>query len=614
MINYKNIKLAISIILFLSSFFMLEFSWYYLAALTLSYLLSGSEILLKAVKDILRGKVFTENFLMSIATIGAIAVSEHAEGVAVMIFYKIGMLFEDMAVNRSVRSIKALMEIRPDYANLISGSEIKRVHPDEVAIGQMILVKPGERVPIDGNVISGRSTIDLSAITGESKLKDVDVGDVIFSGSVNTNGLLEIETIKLFKDSTVSKILELVQNATNRKSDTEKFITQFARYYTPAVTFTAIAIAVVPSLLLPGAVFEEWFYRGLVFLVISCPCALVLSIPMGFFGGIGGASRRGILVKGSNYLEALSKINTVVLDKTGTLTYGRFKVSNVFPENGFDQKSLLKLAAYAESNSNHPIALAILESTSAKIEQEKIKEHYEMPGRGVRVIVDGDVILAGNSSLMREESIKFNIEENDKSLVFIAVNSTYAGCIELTDEIRENSGKAVKLLRKYGIKKIVMLTGDTKEAAFKVSNKLGLDETHYGLLPDQKVKILDSIREQQTDSKIAFVGDGINDAPVLAFADVGIAMGGIGSDAAIEASDVVLMTDDPMKIVESIKIAKRTKRIVWQNIVFSLGTKGIVMLFGMLGFATMWGAVFADVGVALIAVFNSLRALKMEKI
>ena len=579
----------------------------------ISYVIVGGKVVFRALNNIRRGQVFDENFLMSIATIGAFFIGEYAEGVAVMLFYQIGEIFQGIAVNRSRKSITALMDIRPDFANLKIGDELRKIDPEEVCIGDIIVVKPGEKVPLDGKVIEGNSMVDTSALTGESVPREVVVGDDILGGVINKNGLLTIEVQKEFGDSTVAKILDLVQNASSKKAPTENFITKFARYYTPVVVFAAVALAVMPPLIIEGATFSQWFYRALAFLVVSCPCALVVSIPLGFFGGIGGASRNGILVKGGNYLEALNNVEIVVFDKTGTLTKGVFKVTDAKPQKNISKDELIGFAAHAESYSNHPIATSIVSAYGKEIDKDLIKDYEEISGHGVKVIVEGKEVLAGNNKLMSKENIPFEQFESIGTVVHIAVDKKYAGYIVISDEIKEDSAKVVKALKAIGVKKTVMLTGDNKTVGSKVAKELGLDEVHAELLPDQKVEKLELLdKEKSSKGKLIFVGDGINDAPVLARADIGIAMGGVGSDAAIEAADVVIMTDEPSKIATAIKIAKKSRTIVMQNIVFSLGIKAIILVLVAMGLGTMWEAVFGDVGVTLIAVLNSMRAIKIS--
>ena len=609
------IRLAIGAIIFLIATVMKFPNSVELLLYLASYVLVGGEVVLGALRNIRRGQVFDENFLMSIATIGAFAIGEYPEGVAVMLFYQIGEMFQDLAVNRSRKSISALMDIRPDFANLKINDDIKKVEPEEVKIGDIIIVKPGEKVPLDGRIIEGNSMVDTAALTGESVPREVNVGDNILSGVINKNGLLTIEVEKEFGDSTVAKILDLVQNASSKKAPTENFITKFARYYTPAVVFSALALAIIPPLVIDGAIFSDWIYRALAFLVVSCPCALVVSIPLGFFGGIGGASKNGILVKGGNYLEALNDVEIVVFDKTGTLTKGVFKVTEIKPENNISEDELIAYAAFAENYSNHPIATSILRAYGREIAADKVKTHEEVSGHGVKVSVDGKEILVGNYKLMNKENISYNEVDTIGTLVHVAVDKKYAGYIVISDEVKDDSAKAIKALKAIGVKKTVMLTGDNKTVGTKIAKELGLDEVYAELLPDQKVEMLELLyKEKSAKGKIVFVGDGINDAPVLARADIGIAMGGVGSDAAIEAADVVIMTDEPSKIASAIKIAKKTRSIVMQNIVFALGVKLIILVLVAFGMGTMWEAVFGDVGVALIAVLNAMRAMKVENI
>ncbi|ATW27592.1 heavy metal translocating P-type ATPase [Candidatus Formimonas warabiya] len=576
-----------------------------------SFLLVGGDILLKAGKNITQGRILDENFLMSLASLGAFAIGEYPEGAAVMLFYQVGEFFQDLAVNRSRQSIAALMDIRPDYANLKIGSEIRKVSPEEVSIGDLILVKPGEKVPLDGQVREGTSSLDTSSLTGESIPQDVERGSLVLSGAVNKNGLLTVEVTKRYSDSTVAKILEMVQNAGSKKAPTENFITKFARYYTPFVVGTAVLLAFLPPLFIPGASFTQWINRALVFLVVSCPCALVVSIPLGFFGGIGGASRRGILIKGGNYLEALNKVDTVVFDKTGTLTKGVFQVTQVVNKGELTNADLLEYAAYAESYSNHPIALSIQRAFGREIDARRISGYEEISGHGTKVTMEGRAVLAGNDRLMEQENILYEDPEIPGTIVHLAVDGAYAGYIVIADEIKSDSLKAVKALRDLGVKKLVMLTGDSKRVGEQIGKELALDEIYAELLPDQKVHQLEHLTgKSRSGGNLVFVGDGINDAPVLARADIGVAMGGLGSDAAIEAADIVLMTDEPSKLAEAIKIAKKTRNIVWQNIILALSIKGIVLILGAGGLATMWEAVFADVGVALLAVLNAMRAIR----
>lgn len=586
--------------------FWVEFCLYFL-----SYLIIGSEVIIEAIRNIFRGQVFDENFLMTMATIGAFAIKEFPEGVAVMLFYQIGEFFQDLAVNRSRNSIAALMDIRPDFANLIIDDNINKVSPGDVDINDIIIVKPGEKIPLDGIVIKGNSTLNTSALTGESIPQEVDVGSEILSGSINENGLLTIRVTKRFEESTVSKILDLVENASSKKAPTENFITKFANYYTPIVVFAAVALAIIPPLIISGATFHQWINRALVFLVISCPCALVISIPLSFFGGIGAASKNGILIKGSNYLEALNHVDAVVFDKTGTLTKGVFKVVKVINLDESSDLDLLEYAAYSESHSSHPIAMSIQRAYGREIDNKEISDYYEIPGYGISAKVKGKNVLAGNSRLMRKENISFEEAEEIGTIVHIAIDEKYAGYIVIADEIKSDSKKAIKELKNIGVKNLVMLTGDNKVIAENINKELGLDEVNAELLPHQKVEILELLdKKKAAKGKLVFVGDGINDAPVLSRADIGVAMGGLGSDAALEAADVVLMTDEPSKLVNAIKIAKRTRNIVWQNIIFALSVKVIVLILGACGIANMWEAVFADVGVALLSILNALRVMK----
>ena len=613
--NKKIIKLCIGAILFVFGLILNVPTWMELTIFLISYIIVGSDIVLRALKNILKGKVFDENFLMSIATIGAFIVGQFPEGVAVMLFYQVGELFQSLAVNNSRKSISALMGIRPDFANLKVDNELKKVSPEDVKVGDIIVVKPGEKIPLDGKVIEGKSMIDTSSLTGESVPREVDIGNNALSGCININGILTIEVTKEFSESTVSKILELVENASSRKASTENFITKFARYYTPVVVFAAIAIAIFPPLLINGATFSDWIYRALIFLVISCPCALVVSIPLGFFGGIGGASKKGILVKGSNYLEALNNVEVVVFDKTGTLTKGVFNVTEINPQDGYTKQELLEYAAYAESYSNHPIAISILKYYGQKIDKSRLNNYDEISGFGIKVKYQDKEILAGNSKLMNTENINYTKIESIGTVVYISLDKIYVGYIVISDEVKEDSVNAIKALKLLGIKKIIMLTGDVKCVGEKIGKQLGLDEVYAELLPTEKVEKLELLSSKiSSKGNIVFVGDGINDAPVLARADIGIAMGGLGSDAAIEAADIVIMTDEPSKIVTAIKIAKRTRKIVWQNIIFALTIKIMFLIFGAFGVASMWEAVFADVGVSIIAIANAMRVMKVDNL
>lgn len=578
-----------------------------------AYILIGGDVLLKAAKNLFRGQVMDENFLMSIATIGAIAIGEHSEAVGVMLFYKIGEYLQQKAVGQSRKSISALMEIKAEFANLVQGGKIIQVDPEEVEVGDVIVVKPGEKVPLDGIVTEGEAMLDTSAITGESVLRSVKPGEEVVSGTINTNALIYVRVTKEYGESTVAKILDMVENAGSRKSQTENFISRFCRYYTPIVVGLALAVAFIPPLVIEGAVFRDWLYRGLIFLVVSCPCALVLSIPLSFFGGIGSASKNGILIKGSNYLEALRKVDTVVLDKTGTITKGVFKVTEINPV-GMSEDELLRFAAIAEANSNHPIAKSIMESYNEKFEEEvklsEIDKYEEIAAHGIKVLYHGKTILAGSSKLLDSENVKYEKVDEVGTTVYVAVDGKYAGCIVISDQIKEDSKKAIEEMRKVGITNVVMLTGDNEAAAAKIAKEVGVDKYYSGLLPNQKVEMLEEIASKNSTGNTAFIGDGINDAPVLARADVGIAMGGVGSDAAIEASDVVFMTDELSKLPIAKRISEKTNKIVWQNIVFAMGVKVIVMLMSTGGVANMWEAIFADVGVALIAVLNAMRTLK----
>lgn len=601
--------------------FKIQFYWS-LSLYVLSYIIIGHDILWKAIKNTIQGKVFDENFLLTVATAGALAIQKFPEAVAVMLFFKVGELLQDIALDNSRRSIKSLLEVRPDYANLKIDGETKKVDPNTVNIGDIIIVKPGEKVPLDGIVLEGTSMVDTSALTGESVPRKVKPKEQILSGMINKTGLLSIKVTKEFSESTVSKILDLVENAVNKKAPTEKFITKFAKYYTPAVVFGALALAVIPVALynIPALTpmfahqetFSEWIYKSLIFLVISCPCALVISIPLGFFGGIGAASKKGIMVKGSNYLEGLNNLDTVVWDKTGTLTKGVFKVTKIVAKNNFSKDEILKFAAYAESQSSHPIAQSILKAFNKKINENKIKSYEEISGHGIKVKIDNHYILVGNDKLLHKENIKHDTNDVDGTIVHVVIDYKYAGFIIISDEIKEDAKVAIQKLRSAGVKKQIMLTGDNQKVAKAVYQKLGLDEYYAELLPQQKLEKIEELIKKKINNKdlIAFVGDGINDAPVLVRSDIGVAMGTLGSDAAIEAADIVLMSDEPLKLYEGIKTAKRTRIIVWQNIFLALGVKGIFLIMGALGMATMWEAVFADVGVALLAILNSTRVMK----
>ena len=588
--------------------------WLQIALFIISYIIVGGDVVKRAVKNIFKGQVFDENFLMSIATIGAFFIGEYPEGVAVMLFYQVGELFQSYAVGKSRKSIASLMDIRPDYANVKKGDELVKVDPDEVQIGDIIVIKAGEKIPLDGKVIEGSSMIDTSALTGESVPREVEVGSDILSGCININGVITAEVTKEFGESTVSKILDLVENASSKKSNSEQFITKFARYYTPVVVIIAVFLAIIPPLVIDGATFSDWIYRALAFLVVSCPCALVISIPLSFFGGIGGASKKGILVKGSNYLEALAETEIVVFDKTGTLTKGVFNVQEIHPE-GVSKEELLELTAYVESYSNHPISLSLKRAYGKEIDNGRISDVEEISGHGVIATVDGKKVMAGNIKLMKMMDIPYFKGELIGTAVHVAVNNKYIGYILIADEVKEDSAQAIKELKAANIKQTVMLTGDNKSVGSKVAKELGLDKVYAELLPADKVEKLEELFSQKSKKgKLAFVGDGINDARVLARADIGIAMGGLGSDAAIEAADIVIMTDEPSKIATAMKISKKTLKIAHQNIVFAIGIKIIVLILSAFGIATMWAAIFADVGVTIIAVLNAFRALNVKNL
>lgn len=588
--------------------------WLQIALFIISYIIVGGDVVKRAVKNIFKGQVFDENFLMSIATIGAFFIGEYPEGVAVMLFYQVGELFQSYAVGKSRKSIASLMDIRPDYANVKKGDELVKVDPDEVQIGDIIVIKAGEKIPLDGKVIEGSSMIDTSALTGESVPREVEVGSDILSGCININGVITAEVTKEFGESTVSKILDLVENASSKKSNSEQFITKFARYYTPVVVIIAVFLAIIPPLVIDGATFSDWIYRALAFLVVSCPCALVISIPLSFFGGIGGTSKKGVLVKGSNYLEALAETEIVVFDKTGTLTKGVFNVQEIHPE-GVSKEELLELTAHAESYSNHPISLSLKRAYSKEIDNGRISDVEEISGHGVIATVDGKKVMAGNIKLMKMMDIPYFKGELIGTIVHVAVNNKYIGYIVIADEVKEDSAQAIKELKAANIKQTVMLTGDNKSIGSKVAKELGLDKVYAELLPADKVEKLEELFSQKSKKgKLAFVGDGINDAPVLARADIGIAMGGLGSDAAIEAADVVIMTDEPSKIATTMKISKKTLKIAHQNIVFAIGIKIIVLILSAFGITTMWAAIFADVGVTIIAVLNAFRALNVKNL
>ncbi len=606
----ENMRLIIGAIVYAIALISTEGSILSVVLFALSYVLVGGEVVLTAIKNILRGEVFDENFLMTVATLGAFFVGEFPEGVAVMLFYQIGEVFQSYAVNRSRKSITSLMNIRADYANILKNGKEEKVNPETVNLDDVIIIKPGERVPLDGTVLEGTSFVDTSALTGESVPREISIGEDILAGFINTNGVLKVKVTKNFKESTVSRILELVENASNKKAPTEKFITKFARIYTPIVVFSALALAIIPPLVIKDASFYDWIYRALIFLVVSCPCALVVSIPLGLFAGIGGASRKGILVKGGNYLEALKDVNTVVFDKTGTLTKGVFKVTEV---NNIDipKEELIKVAAISESLSNHPIAQSIIKEYGKEIDSNELSDYEEISGHGIKVTINNSQVLIGNYKLMEKFEIKYNNINSIGTIVHVAINNEYKGNIVISDEIKESSKSAIAGLKSIGVSQTVMLTGDNKSVGEKVASLVGVDKVFAELLPGDKVdKVEELIENNSTEGKVIFVGDGINDAPVLARADIGVAMGGIGSDAAIEAADVVLMKDDPEALVTAIKVARKTNKVLWQNIIFSLGVKVLVLLLGAFGIANMWEAVFADVGVTVIAVINSTRCLK----
>lgn len=573
------------------------------------YLIVGWKVIATAVKNIILGQFFDEQFLMAIATLGAFAIHQMPEAVAVMLFYVTGELFQDIAVGRSRKSIKALLEIKPEYANLLANGETTRVLPESIKVDDVIVVKAGEKIPLDGKVIEGNSFVDTSALTGESVPRKLNKNDIALSGTINQTGVLTIRVTKLFSESSVSKILELVENASSKKAETEKFITTFAKYYTPLVVIGALLLAILPPLLFCGQTFDDWIYRALVVLVISCPCALVISIPLGYFGGIGNASRKGILVKGSNFLDALTQVKTVVFDKTGTLTKGEFKVSETITSNGFTKEQILEYAANAETNSNHPVAKSISEAFGQNIEKLRIKQVEEISGYGIKAVIDNKTVLAGNDKLLHKENIIHPVCSVAGTVVHVAVDAVYAGYIIISDTLKDDAIEAIEKLKAKNIQ-TVMLTGDNQFAAASFAKKLNIDKFYYELLPEDKVKHIENLMKGNNGGKVAFVGDGINDAPVIARADIGIAMGALGSDAAIETADVVLMTDSPSKVAMAIDIAKRTRNIVWQNIYFAMGVKLIFIALGILGVATMWEAVFGDMGVALIAVFNAIRILK----
>ena len=578
-----------------------------------AYLIVGLEIIIKAIKNIFKGEVFDEHFLMAVATIGAFAIGEFPEAVAVMLFYQIGELFQDYAVDKSKESITNLMDIRPDVAVVKRNGKLETLKPETVKIGEEIVVKPGEKIPLDGTIIDGSSMLDTSALTGESVPRSAKIGEKVLSGCINQSGVLTIKVEKEFGESTVSKILDLVENASNKKSKSENFITKFAKIYTPTVVGIAILLAIIPPFLLKWGSFSEWLERALTFLVVSCPCALVISIPLGFFGGIGGASRKGVLIKGSNYLELLSKTDIFVFDKTGTLTEGVFEVQKINPVD-ISEEELLKIAAYAESYSNHPISASIKKAYQKEINQEIIEKTEEISGKGIISQIENKTVVIGNNKIMQEKGIEYKECNDIGTILYVAINNKFEGSIVIADKIKEDAKQTIQGLKRNNVSKAVILTGDKKEIAEKVAKQIEIDEVYTDLLPDQKVEKVEELMKQKTEKgKLAFVGDGINDAPVLAISDIGIAMGGLGSDAAIEAADIVIMNDKPSKILEAIKISNKTMRIVKQNIIFAISVKILVLILGACGIATMWEAVFADVGVSFIAILNSLRALGIKK-
>ncbi len=611
--NKKVIKIIVALILFIIA---LVLNFYNELVNNIIYIIAyvivGFEIVKKAIKNIIRGKLFDENFLMTIATLGAFGIGEFPEAVAVMLFYQIGEYFQDYAVDKSRKSITSLINIRPDYANVERNGKLLKVNPDDVKIGEVVVIKPGEKVPLDGNIIEGRSSIDTKALTGESLPQDVVEGEDVLSGCINLNSVIKVKVTKEYGESTVSKILDLVENASSKKSKSENFITKFAQYYTPIVVIIAVFLAVLPTLIIKDAVFSDWLYRALSFLVVSCPCALVISIPLSFFGGIGGASKMGVLIKGSNYLEAIANTEIVVFDKTGTLTEGVFEVQKV-NAIGISEEELLKITAYSENYSNHPIAASIKKAYNKEIDEKQIIKTQELSGLGIVAKIGKQDVLVGNKKLIDEKQIKFTKCNDIGTILYVAIDKKYVGCIVIADKIKDDAIKTIKELKKNNIKKIAMLTGDKKEVGEYVAKMLGIEKVYTGLLPDGKVeKVEELMKEKSEKGKLVFVGDGINDAPVLAVSDIGIAMGGLGSDAAIEVADVVFMTDEPSKIVDTIYLSKKTMRIVKENIIFAIMVKMLVLVLSALGISTMWEAVFADVGVSVIAIINALRVLRIK--
>lgn len=613
-IKFQLIKIIVSLLLVIVSLMVkTDIELYNIILYVIAYIIIGYDTILKAIRNIFKGKILDENFLMTVATIGAIFMNELYEAVAVMLFYQIGEFFQSYAIDKSRKSIANLMDIRPDYANLYREGQIERVDPNEVNIGEIILVKPGEKIPLDGVIVEGKSMLNTQALTGETIPRKVDINDEVLSGSINNDEILKIKVSKKFGESTVSKILDLVENASSKKAKSENFISKFSKYYTPIVVIIAILLAIVPPIIITNALFSDWLYKALSFLVVSCPCALVISIPLSFFGGIGAASRMGVLIKGSNYIEDLANAEIIVCDKTGTLTEGAFKVQKI-NAIGYSEDDMLKYATYAENFSNHPISFSLKQAYNKKINEKIITKTEEISGKGVLARVGEKIVLVGNEKLMEEKNIKFEKSEEMGTIVYVAINNEFAGTILIADKIKEDSYKAVKLFKDNNIKKVVMLSGDRETICSSVATELNLDEYYAELLPQDKVALVEKLITQKSSSgKLVFIGDGINDAPVLALADIGVAMGGLGSDAAIEAADVVIMTDEPSKLENSIKISRKTMRIVRQNIVFAITIKFIVLLLSAFGIATMWEAVFADVGVSIIAILNALRVLKVNK-
>ena len=609
----KSFKIIISLILFLIAMIInFDNELINKCIFIIAYIIVGLEIVRKALRNIFRGKVFDENFLMTVATVGAFGIGEFPEAVAVMLFYQVGELFQSYAVDKSRKSIASLMDIRPDYANIEKDGKVLKVDPDDVKIGDIIIIKPGEKVPLDGIVIEGNTSIDTKALTGESLPREVVPGDEILSGSINISGLVKVKVSKEYGESTVSKILDLVENASSKKSKSENFITKFAKYYTPIVVIIAVLLVVVPVAFFGGE-FSDWIYRALSFLVVSCPCALVISIPLSFFGGIGGASKMGILIKGSNYLEAIASTEIIVFDKTGTLTEGIFEVQKVNAKD-IDENDLIETAAYAECYSNHPISISVKRAYGKQIDKSKIKSTEELSGRGIVAIINGKNVLVGNEKLLNENNIEFEKNNDIGTILYVAIDKKYVGNIVIADKIKEDAKDSIMSLKKSNIKQAVMLTGDRKAVGENVAGILGIDKVYTELLPDGKVeKVEELLKEKSEKGKLAFVGDGINDAPVLALADIGIAMGGLGADSAIEAADIVLMTDEPSKIVDTIKLSKKTMKIVKENIIFAISIKVLVLILSAIGISTMWEAVFADVGVSIIAILNALRVLNVKK-